>query len=56
MKDNNSFVGGSLQTFYYPVYAQYFVRYIQKMKTEGITIDAITPQMNRCTPAIIQVC
>ncbi len=44
MKDNNSFVGGSLQTFYYPVYAQYFVRYIQKMKTEGITIDAITPQ------------
>lgn len=44
MKDNNSFVGGSLQPQYYSVYAQYFVKYIQKMKAEGITIDAITPQ------------
>ncbi|MGN6401225.1 MAG: glycoside hydrolase family 30 protein, partial [Flavisolibacter sp.] len=44
MKDNNSFVGGSLQVQYYPVYAQYFVKYIQAMKTQGITIDAITPQ------------
>jgi glucosylceramidase len=44
MKDNGSFVGGSLQAIYYPVYAQYFVKYIQKMKAEGITIDAITPQ------------
>lgn len=44
MKDNNSFIGGSLQTKYYNVYAQYFVKYIQKMKAEGITIDAVTPQ------------
>lgn len=44
MKDNNSFIGGSLQPKYYSVYAQYFVKYIQKMKAEGITIDAITPQ------------
>jgi len=44
MKDNNSFVGGSLQGQYYAVYAQYFVKYIQQMKAEGITIDAITPQ------------
>lgn len=44
MKDNNSFIGGSLQPKYYGVYAQYFVKYIQKMKEEGITIDAITPQ------------
>lgn len=44
MKDNNSFVGGHLQAKYYEVYAQYFVKYIQKMKEEGITIDAITPQ------------
>ena len=44
MKDNNSTIGGSLQTQYYGVYAQYFVKYIQKMKEEGITIDAITPQ------------
>jgi len=44
MKDNNNFVGGSLLPQYYSVYAQYFVKYIQQMKGEGITIDAITPQ------------
>jgi glucosylceramidase len=44
MKDNGSFKGGSLQTQYYSVYAQYFVKYIQAMKAQGITIDAITPQ------------
>ncbi|MFD0834885.1 glycoside hydrolase family 30 beta sandwich domain-containing protein [Mariniflexile aquimaris] len=44
MKDNNSFIGGSLQPQYYSVYAQYFVKYIQGMKAEGINIDAITIQ------------
>jgi len=44
MKDNGSSIGGSLQTQYYNVYAQYFVKYIQAMKAKGITIDAITPQ------------
>jgi glucosylceramidase len=44
MKDKSSFVGGSLQPQYYAVYAQYFVKYIQAMKAEGITINAITPQ------------
>ncbi len=44
MKTNNGFVGGSLKPEYYSVYAQYFVKYIQAMKAEGITIDAITPQ------------
>lgn len=44
MKDNNSFVGGSLLPQYLSVYAQYFVKYIQGMKAQGITIDAITPQ------------
>lgn len=44
MKDNGSFVGGSLQPQYYAAYAQYFVKYIQAMKAEGITIDAVTPQ------------
>ncbi|MFC4231951.1 glycoside hydrolase family 30 beta sandwich domain-containing protein [Parasediminibacterium paludis] len=50
MKDNNSFVGGSLQTAYYDVYAKYFVKYIQQMKAEGITIDAITPQNEPLNP------
>lgn len=44
MKDNNSFIGGSLLSKYYSAYAKYFVKYIQEMKAEGITIDAITPQ------------
>jgi glucosylceramidase len=44
MKDNNSTIGGSLQPQYYSVYAQYFVKYIQRMKAEGINVDAITPQ------------
>lgn len=44
MKDNNSSVGGSLQPKYYGVYAQYFVKYVQKMKEQGITVDAITVQ------------
>lgn len=44
MKDKNSFVGGSLQQQYYNVYAQYFVKYLQNMKEEGIVVDAITPQ------------
>ncbi|MES2431448.1 MAG: PKD domain-containing protein [Bacteroidota bacterium] len=44
MKTNGSFVGGSLKTEYYSVYAQYFVKYIQQMAAQGITVDAITPQ------------
>src|SRR5664279_5178421 len=44
MKDNGNTIGGSLQTQYHDVYAQYFVKYIQQMKAQGITIDAITPQ------------
>ena len=44
MKDNKNSVGGSLLPQYYSVYAKYFVRYIQQMKSNGITVDAITPQ------------
>lgn len=44
MKDNGSSKGGSLQPKYHQVYAEYFVKYIQAMKAQGIVIDAITPQ------------
>lgn len=44
MKDNNDSRGGSLKTEYYDVYARYFVKYIQEMAKEGITIDAVTIQ------------
>ena len=50
MKDNGSFVGGSLQSQFYNVYAQYFVKYIQQMQAEGITIDAVTPQNEPLNP------
>jgi len=51
MKDNGSSKGGGLQTMYYNAYAQYFVKYIQQMKAEGITITAITPQNEPLNPA-----
>lgn len=51
MKTNNAFVGGSLQPQYYGVYAQYLVKYIQAMKAEGITVDAITPQNEPLNPS-----
>ena len=44
MKSNKSFIGGNLKPEYYQTYAKYLVKYIQAMKAEGITIDAITPQ------------
>lgn len=44
MKTNDSYIGGSLDPAYYSVYAKYLVKYIQAMKAEGITVDAITPQ------------
>ncbi|MDH3322447.1 MAG: glucosylceramidase, partial [Flavobacteriaceae bacterium] len=44
MKTNQQTIGGSLKEQYYEAYAKYFVKYIQKMKEQGIVIDAITPQ------------
>ena len=44
MKDNKESKGGSLLPEYYDVYAQYFVKYVQAMKAQGIIINAITPQ------------
>lgn len=44
MKTNDSSKGGSLKPEYYTAYANYFVKYIQAMKAEGIHIDAVTIQ------------
>lgn len=44
MKDNNSPKGGSLLKKFYPSYANYFVKYIEQMRLNGINIDAITVQ------------
>ncbi|HET6556387.1 MAG TPA: glycoside hydrolase family 30 beta sandwich domain-containing protein [Prolixibacteraceae bacterium] len=56
MKTNNNVRGGALKPEYYNVYARYFVKYIEAMKKEGITIDAITvqnePLNSRNTPSM----
>jgi len=44
MKDNGNSMGGSLLIQYYAAYSNYFVKYIQAMKANGITIDAVTLQ------------
>jgi glucosylceramidase len=44
MKTNNNIRGGALKKECYDVYARYFVKYIQAMKEQGITIDAVTVQ------------
>jgi len=51
MKDNKDTRGGSLLEEYESVYAQYLVKYIQEMKVEGITIDALTIQNEPLHPA-----
>src|SRR5690348_515483 len=44
MKTNDNSVGGNFNHQYDDVYANYFVKYIQAMQAQGISIDAITPQ------------
>ena len=44
MKTNHNSVGGHLDSLYYNVYADYFVKYILAMQQYGITLDAITVQ------------
>lgn len=44
MKTNNDTRGGNLKPEYYEAYANYFVKYIQQMKEEGIRVDAVTVQ------------
>jgi glucosylceramidase len=47
---NNGFTAGSLDPNYYAAYANYFVKYLQAMQAQGITIDAITPQNEPLNP------
>ncbi len=50
MKTNDSSTGGSLKPEDYAVYAQYFVKYIQAMQAEGITLNTITIQNEPLNP------
>lgn len=51
MKSNQSTIGGKLRPDCYPIYAKYFVRYLQAMQAEGIYLDAITIQNEPLNPA-----
>lgn len=44
--------GGKLRPEYYNLWAQYFLKFIEAMTAEGLTIEAITPQNE---PAAVQV-
>ncbi|QLE01268.1 glucan endo-1,6-beta-glucosidase [Galbibacter sp. BG1] len=44
MKNNRAFNGGNLKTEYRDVYADYFVKYLNAYKSEGININSLTVQ------------
>ena len=50
MKTNDKPKGGSLKPEFYGAYAEYFVKYIEGMKAEGVTINAITVQNEPLNP------
>ena len=57
MKTNDAPKGGSLKAEFYPVYAQYLVRYLQAMQRAGVPIAAITmqnePENPKNTPSMV---
>lgn len=44
MKTTGNMTGGQLRSEFYPVYAQYFVRFIRAYEAEGVPIHAVTIQ------------
>jgi glucosylceramidase len=50
MKTNDDLRGGHLKPEYYGAYAEYFVKYIEGMKAEDITIHAITVENEPLNP------
>jgi glucosylceramidase len=44
MKANDSLLGGSMRKTYFAAYAQYFVKFLQAYKAEGVQIEAVTTQ------------
>ena len=57
MKTNDDVKGGELKSEYYGAFAKYFVKYIEDMRAEGISIDAITienePLNPKNTPSMV---
>lgn len=50
LKPYNSWTDGHLSPTYYRTYADYFVRFIQAFKAEGIDIYSVTPQNEPLNP------
>jgi glucosylceramidase len=50
MKTNDDVKGGELKPEYYGAFANYFVKYIEAMRAEGIAIDAITVENEPLNP------
>lgn len=50
MKTNDKLKGGHLKPENYGVYARYFVRYIDAMRAEGISLSAVTVQNEPLNP------
>jgi glucosylceramidase len=50
MKTNDDVRGGELKPEYYAAFAKYLVKYIQAMRADGITIDAITVENEPLNP------
>jgi glucosylceramidase len=44
MKSSNSLLGGSMRKQYLAAYAQYFVKFLEAYKAEGVSIKAVTSQ------------
>jgi glucosylceramidase len=44
MKAGGSMLGGSMRRHYLPVYANYFLRFLQGYTAEGVPVQAVTPQ------------
>ena len=44
MKFNGSMLGGSMRKFYLPVYAKYYLKFLQAFAAEGVPIQALTSQ------------
>jgi glucosylceramidase len=44
MKFNNSMLGGSMRNHYFPVYAKYYLKFLQAYAAEGVPVQALTTQ------------
>jgi len=44
MKFNGTMLGGAMRKYYLPVYAHYYLKFLQGYATEGVTVQALTTQ------------